>query len=131
MLYTASDYKFVNATPVADRINGNILPITNPTGNPAPIYFEDYLFLLEAFSERMNPESAGQQNISVPVRTLNRGNIQALNLTSESLYNGTVIVGPNISRSGYRASYINTATVVPQSVVKIGYYNKISLGDYL
>ena len=131
MLYTASDYKFVNATPVADRINGNILPITNPTGNPAPIYFEDYLFLFEAFSERMNPESAGQQNISVPVRTLNGGNIRALDITTTGFYNGTVIVGPIVSRLGYRTDYINKSTVVPVSDIKIGYYNKINIGDYL
>ena len=131
MLTSASDYKFVNATPAAGMINGNILPVTHPAGNPAPMYFEDYLFLLEAFYERMNPESAGLQNISVPIRTLNGGNIRALDITTSGLYNGTVIVGPIVSRFGYRADYINKSTSVPTSDVKIGYSNKIHLGDYL
>lgn len=31
MLNSASDYKFVDVTPVANRIHGNILPVVNPT----------------------------------------------------------------------------------------------------
>ena len=131
MLNSASDYKFVNATPAAGMIHGNILPVTHPTGNPAPMYFEDYLFLIEAFYERMNPESAGLQNISVPIRTLNGGNIRALDITTTGFYNGTVIMGPVVSRLGYRANYINKSTVVPTSDIKIGYSNRINIGDYL
>lgn len=43
----------------------------------------------------MNPESEGLNNITVPVRTLNGGNLYALNLNSRSLSgSNTTIAGP-------------------------------------
>lgn len=35
MLYHASDYRFLDVADVAGRINGNILPIVNPTSPTA------------------------------------------------------------------------------------------------
>lgn len=122
MLYNASDYKFVDAAPVSDRINGNILPIVNPTSQTAQIYFEDYLFLLEAYYERMNPESEGLNNITVPVRTLNGGNLYALNLNSRSLSgSNTTIAGPQLGYRNDGTYYVSPNTTYPSNHVNTGY----------
>lgn len=131
MLYTASDYKFVNATPVSDRINGNILPIVNPTSPTAQLYFENYLFLLEAFFERMNPEQEGQNSITPPVRTLNGGDIWALNLDSNSLSAaGTTIRGPNLGYKGSSTYFVSPDTTFPQSHINTGYSEEGSYHVY-
>lgn len=122
MLNNASDYKFVDATPVSDRIHGNILPVVNPTSGTAQIYFEDYLFLLEAYYERMNPESEGLNNITVPVRTLNGGNLYALNLNSQSLSaSNTTIAGPVIGYRNDGTFYVSPNTTYPNNHVNTGY----------
>ena len=133
MLNSASDYKFVDASSVSNMIHGNIIPVTDPDANtPAPLYFENYLFLLEAFYERQNPElSAGSSSISVPPRTLNGGNIRALDLNIVSFYNGWSIYGPRLGYSNDRAFYINRNTVIPANDVKIGYNNKINIGGFM
>lgn len=122
MLNSASDYKFVDATPVADRIHGNILPVVNPTSQTAQTYFENYLFLLEAYYERMNPESEGLNNITVPVRTLNGGNLYALNLNSQSLSaSNTTIAGPVIGYRNNGTFYVSPNTTYPNNHVNTGY----------
>lgn len=131
MLNDASDYKFVNAMTVESRIHGNILPIIKPTTPFSPLYFENYLFLLEAFYERMNPESAGNHQISVPLRTLNSGNLRALELTSSAIAsNGYVIRGPQIGYRNSATNYINPDTTYPPSHTIIG-YNTYGIHNFL
>ena len=122
MLYNASDYKFVNVAPVANRIHGNIMPIVNPTSSTAQIYFENYLFFLEAFYERYNVEQAGQNTIGVPVRTLDAENMYALNINGSAfgVANGA-IRGPQLGYGNDVTYYVSPDTTYPQSHVNTGY----------
>lgn len=124
MLYTAADYKFVNTTPVASMIHGNILPIRQPTAATAQLYFENYLFLLEAYYERMNPESEGLNNISVPNVVLDSGNIRALKLQTATLGNSSadqVIRGTTMGYANDGTYYINPSATHLANVVNTGY----------
>lgn len=122
MLSSASDYKFVNATPVADRIHGNVMPVLQPTASPAVAYFENYLYILEAYYERYNPESAGDNNIAVPPRTISHGNMYALNIGSQSLSaSNTTMRGPLLGYGNDATYYVSPDTTCPSNHVNTGY----------
>lgn len=55
MLTTASDYQMVDVSAFSDRITGGIVPALEATGQEClPLRFEDFLFLQEAYLQRMN-----------------------------------------------------------------------------
>lgn len=70
----------------------------------------------------MNPESAGLNNIAVPVRTFNAGNMDALRLNTATLgeANGA-IAGPLIGYGNNRAYYVSPNTTYPNNHVNTGY----------
>lgn len=74
MLNNASDYKFVDVSNIANMIHGNIIPVISPSAyNVAPLYFENYLFLLEAYNERRYLEQAGDNSVAPPTTELSAG----------------------------------------------------------
>lgn len=54
MLASPSDYEFVDVSRVGHYINGSFLPTVNPKSATALLCYEAYLFMLEAWYERMN-----------------------------------------------------------------------------
>lgn len=52
MLNNPSGYKFVDVSPVAGMIDGNIIPSSTSTCSLAPLRFENYLWCLEGWYER-------------------------------------------------------------------------------
>lgn len=121
MLYNASDYKFVDTSQLAGKIHGNILPIVNPTSQTAQLYLENYLFLLEAYHERMHPESRGNNDVVADI-SLSGRNLYALNLNSQSLgASNTTIAGPVIGYRNDATYYVSPSTTYPSSHVNTGY----------
>lgn len=87
MLTAASDYKFIDTSNIGGMIHGNIMPVVSPQASAvAPVYFEDYLFLLEGFYERMNLDQAGTNNISPPPPTIYESNIIATEIPRTTNY---------------------------------------------
>jgi hypothetical protein len=94
MLTQAEDYKFVKTDDISRFINGDIMPIVFPTkGTKALVRFEDYLFLLEGFYERMNPELAEDNRVIPPVRTLYGTKILGSEFTTNYL---GYVAGPTV-----------------------------------
>lgn len=121
MLNGASDYKFVKTSQIASKIHGNILPRRTPTAATSPVYFEDYLFQLEAYYERMNPESAGSNSVVADI-TLNARNIYDLKINSQSLStSNSTMRGPNIGYDNDATYYISPDTTYPNNHVNTGY----------
>lgn len=132
MLTSASDYKFVKTTDVSQFITGSIMPVIFPKANTkAFVRYEDYLFLLEGFYERMNPESEGDNNVLPATRTLYRSKILGTVFSPTSMY----ISGPSIGYGNQRAYYINpesTVSLTPiiENTAGTGPTKNI-LGDYI
>jgi hypothetical protein len=79
MLNSASDYKFVDTSGIAGLIHGNILPVTHPNSYAiSPTYYEDYLFLLEAYNERNQLNSAGDNDVVPAPRVYYASNFTSL-----------------------------------------------------
>lgn len=80
MLNSPSDYEFVNVSNVGSFIHGQVLPVryaASSTSGAATCTYEDYLYLLEAYYERMNLEQEGQNNIQPSIRTVIAGAAEA------------------------------------------------------
>ena len=108
MLSNPSDYKFVDVSPVAGMIDGNIIPKSISTCSIAPLRFENYLWCLEGWYERQNPEQAGTNSIAVPSTALSRGNINAIAISELNNH----IRGPNIGYKPNVTEYLSLSTVV-------------------
>ena len=82
MLNSPSDYEFINVSDVGSFIHGNVLPVrftaASSGGKYATCNYEDYLYLLEAYYERMNYDQDGQNNISPANRTLSASYIRPM-----------------------------------------------------
>lgn len=87
--------------------------------------------MLEAYYERMNPESAGLNNIAVPNRTFNSGNILALTLNSFSLGGSYVVRGPHMGYGRDLAMYVNPATTHPEYDVTTAETHHYWVSDFL
>ena len=60
MLNSASDYDFVDVSNVGSFIRGRPLPVRYTSSSGIAICaYEDYLYLLEAYNERLNLEQDG------------------------------------------------------------------------
>lgn len=82
MLNTPSDYEFVNVSDVGSFIRGEVLPVrfsaSSSTGKYATCNYEDYLYLLESYYERINYDQDGQNNIAPANRTLSSTYVRPL-----------------------------------------------------
>lgn len=85
MLNTPSDYEFVNVSDVGSFIHGEVLPVrfsaSSSSGKYATCNYEDYLYLLEAYYERMNWDQVGQNSISPANRTLSSSFVRPIHWT--------------------------------------------------
>lgn len=132
MLNSASDYKFIDVSQVAGRIHGNIMPVLSPSAYaPAKAYFEDYLFCLEAYHERMDIEHPGDNSISVAPRTIIGKNIYDLGLNNSYYGNDVVINGPLAGYAYYGSVYINQNTTHPNTLTSYSYSDPYSVTDYM
>lgn len=108
------------------------MPEIFPNANTkAFVRYEDYLFLLEGFYERMNPESEGDNNVLPATRTLYRSKILGTMFSPISIF----ISGPSIGYVNQRAYYINPESIISlapiiENTTGIGATKQI-LGDYI
>jgi len=133
MLTNASDYRFVDTTSIGNFINGNIMPVVYPLKNTmATVRFEDYLFLLEGFYERMNVESIGLNNVIPLPRTIYGSNILAseLRYTINSNSNLGYLHGASIGYASSNTQYINPNVIIPNSYV-VDDYNHVGIDNFL
>lgn len=92
MLYSASDYQYVDTSNVSQYINGNILPIRNPNGNGASrCAYEDYLFMLEAYNERYHFDQVGQNNVEPAPMSVPRLSVENTNVYYQFCLGGKYI----------------------------------------
>lgn len=113
MLNSASDYEFVDVSNIGSFIHGKPLPVrytSSSTSGAATCAYEDYLYLLEAYYERMNLEQDGQNNIQPAVRTVVAGAAEATTWTR-----------PIGSIGGYGSiQFINKDSTIPMSLTQLG-----------
>lgn len=118
MLTSASDYKFVKTTDVDQFITGSIMPVIFPTADTkAFVRYEDYLFLLEGFYERMNPESAGDNNILPATRTLYSSKILGTQLNYLNSASAGYLAGPAIGYRQGNGLYINPNATIASTAI--------------
>ena len=92
MLNSATDYEYVNVTGLSSFIKGNILPVrmASANGSDMQIRYEDYLFLLEAYYERMNWDVVPSVLVTPGSRAISGSNI-----------NGATIYQPGADAAGF------------------------------
>lgn len=113
MLNSASDYEFVDVSNAGSFIHGKPLPVrytSSSTSGAATCAYEDYLYLLEAYYERMNPEQVGTNNITPSPRTVVAAAAEATTWTQ------SVGVIPTYNNSQH---YINSSSTWPMALTQI------------
>lgn len=117
MLNSASDYQYVDTSNLSRYIDGNILPVRNQNGTGrATCKYEDYLFLLEAYNERMYANQIGTNNISAASRIVTASNINETRFSSTSFSWGT---------------FINKNSGIPSDIVETQYIDDTLSGTSL
>lgn len=93
----------------------------------AAVRFEDYLFLLEGFYERMNPDSGGLNNVIPPPRTLYSSNI----LGTQFRFDRSFIYGSTLGYSSRQTYYINPNSTISDSYIVSSNYVGSVLGSFI
>lgn len=93
----------------------------NPESKTALLFYEAYLFMLEAWYERMNIDSTGTRSISPKAApTLLKSSLIGIPLQFYSVGNASKasIRGPRLDKAADYASYISEDTVVSDGFVE-------------
>lgn len=118
MLNTPSDYEFVNVSDVGSFIHGEVLPVrfnaSSSSGKFATCAYEDYLYLLESYYERINYDQDGQNNITPANRTLSASYVRPLHWPYTVGY---------LAGSIGSGCYINPNSTIITSLTEISTFN--------
>lgn len=121
MLDNPSGYEFIDVSDVGHYIDGKFIPTVNPKSATALLYYEAYLFMLEAWYERMNVDGIGTRSISPPTApTLLKSSLRGIPLYSSSVgsANYSAIRGPLLDKAAGWLCYVSQDTTVGDGFVE-------------
>ena len=114
----SADYEFVNVSDVGSFIHGEVLPVrfnaSSSSGKFATCAYEDYLYLLESYYERINYDQDGQNNITPANRTLSASYVRPLHWPYTVGY---------LAGSIGSGCYINPNSTIITSLTEISTFN--------
>lgn len=117
MLDSASDYQYVDVSRLGGYIDGDVLPVRSQNGAGTSVCkYEDYLFLLEAYNERVHADQAGTNSVSAASRTVTASSINSTRFQSVNVAWG---------------NYINRNSGIPSGIVEAPDINSALSGTSL